>query len=178
MMQSLFLDDTTHELQQKVNQKLSDLGVQYSDQYGVHVDVMVAKGRVYEQINEVAKMVNADLIVMGTNGTPKRGIKKFMGSNAERVVRSAQCPVITIKGKDHRKGCKNIILPLDLEKETKEKVTFAIEYARYWGATIRIVSIVLRDNNDMRNKLISNINQVESFINQAGIECTAELIEG
>ena len=29
------------------------------------------------------------------------------------------------KGKDHKKGCDNIILPLDLEKETKEKVSYA-----------------------------------------------------
>ena len=28
------------------------------------------------------------------------------------------------KGKDHKKGCDNIILPLDLEKETKEKVSY------------------------------------------------------
>ena len=35
-----------------------------------------------------------------------------------------KCPVITIKGKDHIEGCDNIILPLDLEKETKEKVSY------------------------------------------------------
>ena len=42
----------------------------------------------------------------------------------------------------------NIILPLDLGKETKEKVTFAIEYARYWNSTIRIVSVYLKDNTN------------------------------
>ncbi|HIG32931.1 MAG TPA: universal stress protein [Flavobacteriales bacterium] len=177
MMQSLFLDDNSHKLQQKVKGKLEGIASEYSEKYAIEVDAMVAKGKIYEQINDVAKMIAADLIVMGTNGT-NGGLKKLIGSNAERVVRLAHCPVITIKGKNHRNGCENIILPLDLEKQTKEKVTHALEYARYWDATIRIVSVILRDNQEVRDKLARNLKQVEKFIKDAGVRCTAELIQG
>tara|TARA_B110000967_G_scaffold99970_1_gene102664 strand:- start:670 stop:1551 length:882 start_codon:yes stop_codon:yes gene_type:complete len=177
MMQSLFLDDKSHELQLKVNQKLHQIGEEYGDKYGVHVESLVAKGKIYSQINKVAEMISADLIVMGTDGSDG-SLKKIMGSNAERVVSLAHCPVITIKGKNHRDGCKNIILPLDLEKQTKEKVTYALEYARYWNATIRLVSVVLRNNQEVRNKLVKNINQVKKFITDAGVKCTADLVEG
>ena len=177
-IESLFLDDKTHELQQKVNDKLVEVGKQYAAEYDIHVETMVAKGRVYEKIIEVAEMVNADLIVMGTNGTPKGVIKKVIGTNAERVVRLAHCPVITLKGKDHRNGCENIILPLDLGKQTKEKVTLAIEYARYWDATIRVVSVLLRDKQEIKDKLVRNLNQVKKFISDANLECSAELLEG
>lgn len=177
MMQSLFLDDKSDELKAKVKEKIEEIAVQYSLKYGVDVDTMVAKGRVYSQINKVAEMISADLIVMGTNGASD-GMKKFIGSNAEKVVRLSHCPVITIKGKDHRDGCQNIILPLDLEKQTKEKVTYALEYARYWNATIRLVSVVLRDNQQVRERLIKNINQVKQFVIDAGVKCTAELVEG
>ena len=176
-IESLFLDDKTHELQQKVNDKLVEVGKKYATEYDIHVETMVAKGRVYEKIIEVAEMVNADLIVMGTNGTPKEVVKKVIGSNAERVVRLAHCPVITLKGKDHRNGCENIILPLDLEKQTKEKVTLAIKYARYWNATIRVVSVLLKDKQEIKDKLIRNLNQVEKFISDADLECSSELLE-
>ena len=176
MIESLFLDDKSDELKAKVNSKLEDIASIYSSKYGVDVDTMVAKGRVYEEVNKVADMISADLIVMGTNGVNSKS--KFIGSNAEKVVRLSKCPVITIKGKSHRDGCENIILPLDLEKQTKEKVTYALEYARYWDATIRIVSVVLRDNNEVRSKLIKNINQVEQFILDAGVKCTSEIVEG
>ena len=178
IMQSLFLDDRTHDIQKKVNIKLNEFAEDYSRRYNIQIDSLVAKGRVYHQINEVSKMIDANLIVMGTNGSPKGAIRKFIGSNAERVVRLSRCPVITIKGKKHKEGCKNIILPLDLEKQTKEKVTYALEYARYWNATIRVVSVVLRDNKDDRINLKRNLNQVEKFISNAGVKCTAELIEG
>ena len=176
MIQSLFLDDKSDELKAKVKSKLEDIASVYSAKYSVDVDTMVAKGRVYEEVNKVAGMISADLIVMGTNGVNSKS--KFIGSNAEKVVRLSKCPVITIKGKSHRDGCENIILPLDLEKQTKEKVTYALEYARYWDATIRIVSVVLRDNNEVRAKLIKNIKQVEQFILDAGVKCTSEIVEG
>ena len=176
MIESLFLDDKSDELKAKVNSKLEDIASIYSSKYGVDVDTMVAKGRVYEEVNKVADMISADLVVMGTNGVNSKS--KFIGSNAEKVVRLSKCPVITIKGKSHRDGCENIILPLDLEKQTKEKVTYALEYARYWDATIRIVSVVLRNNNEVRSKLIKNIKQVEQFILDAGVKCTSEIIEG
>jgi nucleotide-binding universal stress UspA family protein len=176
-MQSLFVDDLTDQLKLKVKQRLNELAKQYGDKFGVSVDTMVSKGKIYEQINEVSELISADLIVMGTNGS--QGNKsKLIGSNAEKVVRLSKCPVITIKGKDNRIGCENIILPLDLERQTKEKVTYALEYARYWNATIRVVSVVLRDNQEVRGKLKKNINQVHDFILKAGVKCSAELIEG
>ena len=176
IIQSLFLDDKSDELKAKVKSKLEDIASVYSAKYSVDVDTMVAKGRVYEEVNKVADMISADLIVMGTNGVNSKS--KFIGSNAEKVVRLSKCPVITIKGKSHRDGCENIILPLDLEKQTKEKVTYALEYARYWDATIRIVSVVLRDDNEVRAQLIKNIKQVEQFILDAGVKCTSEIVEG
>ncbi len=130
-----------------------------------------------DDTSDELKVISAYLIVMETNGSQGRS-SKIIGSNAERVVRLSKCPVITIKGKDHRNGCENIILPIDLEKETKQKVTYALEYARYWNATIRVVSVVLRDNQAVRTKLIKNINQVKNFIIKAGVKCTAELVEG
>ena len=177
MIQSLFLDDQTDELKNKVKSKLDDIAADYCKNFSIDIEVMVAKGRVYEQINEVADMISADLIVMGTNGASSR-VKRFIGSNAERVVRLSKCPVITIKGKNNRNGCKNIVLPLDLEKETKEKVTYALQYARYWNATIRVVSVILKNNNEVRDKLTRNLKQVEKFIINAGVNCTAELLEG
>lgn len=176
IIQGLFADDKSDELKAKVKEKLSAIATEKSNEYGVNIDVMLAKGKIYEQINEVSEMISADLIVMGTNGSQGRS-SKVIGSNAEKVVRLSKCPVITIKGKVHRNGCDNILLPIDLESETKQKVTYALEYARYWNATIRVVSIVLEDNKEVREKLTKNINQVKDFISNAGVNCTTDFIE-
>ena len=48
---------------------------------------------------------------------------------------------------------------------------------RYWGSTVRIVSVVLRDNEDVRKQLQRNIDLVEDFIAKAGVKCTSILLE-
>jgi nucleotide-binding universal stress UspA family protein len=49
-----------------------------------------------------AKKLNADLIVMSTHG--RTGLSHvLMGSVAERVVRSAACPVLTVRGRKERR---------------------------------------------------------------------------
>jgi nucleotide-binding universal stress UspA family protein len=56
----------------------------------------VLQGTAYDQIAAQAKEIGADLIVMGTHG--RRGVNHmFMGSVAERVVRMAPCPVLTVR---------------------------------------------------------------------------------
>jgi nucleotide-binding universal stress UspA family protein len=63
-----------------------------------HVDVtrLVAMGVPYEKILETATAEQVDLIVMATHG--RTGLRHLaMGSVAERVVRMAPCPVLTIR---------------------------------------------------------------------------------
>jgi universal stress protein A len=59
-------------------------------------------GDARDVIDNVAEQIGADLIVMGTHG--RRGIRRmFIGSVAESVVRSAPCPVLTIRPKKESK---------------------------------------------------------------------------
>ena len=141
---------------------------------GVKVNIMVAYGKIYEEINKAAKKMKCNFIVMGTNGST--GIKRFIGSNALRVIREAPCPVITIKGKKHRFGCKLILLPLDLTKESRLKVNKAIELAYHFGSGIRIVSVVTTDDEFIVNKMKRQLSQVKNYINERDIVCTAEMI--
>jgi len=53
-------------------------------------------GDARDVIDNVAETIGADLVVIGTHG--RRGIRRvLMGSVAESVVRSAPCPVLTIR---------------------------------------------------------------------------------
>jgi nucleotide-binding universal stress UspA family protein len=58
-------------------------------------ETLIVAGIPYEEILKKAEAEKASLIVMGTQG--RKGIDHFLfGSTAERVVRSAKCPVMTI----------------------------------------------------------------------------------
>jgi nucleotide-binding universal stress UspA family protein len=57
---------------------------------------LLVQGKAFEEISGQAKEIGADLIVMGTHG--RQGVNHlFIGSVAERVVRTAPCPVLTVR---------------------------------------------------------------------------------
>ncbi|MFP4530359.1 MAG: universal stress protein [Halodesulfurarchaeum sp.] len=63
----------------------------------VPVELVRLEGRPSQQIVEYADEIGADLIVMGTHG--RGGLDRLLlGSVAERVVRAASAPVMTVQG--------------------------------------------------------------------------------
>jgi universal stress protein A len=61
--------------------------------------ILVRTGDARDVINQTAKEIGADLIVMGTHG--RRGISRaLLGSVAETVVRTAPCAVLTVRLRD------------------------------------------------------------------------------
>lgn len=164
-------------LEKSIKEKLNELATSTHAKSGVKTNTMISYGKIYEEINAAAKKLKCSFIIMGTNGTPK-GIKRFIGSNALRVIREAPCPVITIKGKKHRFGCQLILLPLDLTKETRQKVNQAIELATYFGSAIKVASVVTTEDEFIVNKVKRQLSQVKHYIDEREIVCTAELISG
>lgn len=65
----------------------------------INVRLLVRNGEPHETTLECAKSENADMIVMGTHGYT--GITHaLLGSSAEKVVRMADCPVLTVRTPD------------------------------------------------------------------------------
>ena len=143
---------------------------------GVPVEIIIEKGNVYKKIVEVAERLNPVFIILGT--TSHIGRDKLVGLNSFQLVRESKFPIITIRGKQHRSGCENILLPLDLTKQTREKVGKAIELAKYFGSTIKVLSIFSHKERRLENKLISYSHQVQKFIKEKGVACTIKTIEG
>ncbi len=169
-------DEVMFELKKKAQAKLEELAEDIRRKNKLDVNTLVSKGKVYQKIVEASEMIDASYIVMGTDGQPKDFQKKLIGSNAFRVVSTANCPVITIKGTEHYDGCKRIVLPLDLEKETKEKVKYAVNLGRLWNATINIVSVVASSDEEDMNRLKGTVRQVQKYITDRGLECNSELV--
>lgn len=65
-----------------------------------HVEIVASRGSAFVEIIRYAKDHGIDLIVLGTHG---RGpiAHMLMGSVAEKIVRKAPCPVLTIRHPQH-----------------------------------------------------------------------------
>jgi nucleotide-binding universal stress UspA family protein len=84
------------EVERKAQKALEDLASR-ARRPGVAVEWVLRRGAAWSEINAAAKDTGADLVVMGTHG--RRGVARaLLGSVAEKVVRSASCPVLTVHG--------------------------------------------------------------------------------
>lgn len=67
---------------------------------GVPAETQILAGIPSEEITRVARQLPADLIIMGTHG--RTGMSHLLlGSVAEKVVRAASCPVLTVRKQEH-----------------------------------------------------------------------------
>jgi nucleotide-binding universal stress UspA family protein len=90
-MSATFLED----LERQASVDLAEL-VPEAEAAGIEVARVVAVGTPYRTIIETAEAGHVDLIVMATAG--RTGFSHLvLGSIAERVVRTASCPVLTIR---------------------------------------------------------------------------------
>jgi nucleotide-binding universal stress UspA family protein len=89
-----------HTLKAAVARRLEDC-LTAEDRSGLRARAMVeTSDHPADAIIDYARQADIDLVIMGTQG--RTGMSQlFVGSVAERVVRTAPCPVLTVKHPEH-----------------------------------------------------------------------------
>jgi nucleotide-binding universal stress UspA family protein len=104
------------------------------------VSYFICAGNVGQNIIEFAEKEQADLIVMGTQG--ESGYDSlFVGSNAEKVVRLAQCPVLTIRKKPKNVSISKMVLACDLGKDHKKVIDQIKQVQSLFDSELHLVYI-------------------------------------
>lgn len=115
---------------------------EYAD---VEIESLVEMGNPYQSIGSVVGEHNAELIVMGTKGAS--GVDEVMiGSNTERVVRYAQCPVVTIKEKLDLDSIKNIVFATNLTEDQDDVVNRVKAMQKQLGAELHLIKVNTPNN--------------------------------
>lgn len=116
----------------------------------------VVVGNPYTHISRLISSKNADLVVMGTKGAD--GIDEIViGSNAEKVVRYSDCPVVTIKDATHLSQMKNIVVASNFEGDQTTLVHQLDVLARLCRAKIHLLNVntpnSFKPSRDARKKM-------------------------
>lgn len=104
------------------------------------VSVHMKYGNAFTNISKLIAEVQANWIVMGSKGAS--GLREvFIGSNAERMVRHANCPVFIIKGETHLKDIKSMAFTSDLSQEQDLIVDHAKDLQKMLGLNMHVVKV-------------------------------------
>jgi nucleotide-binding universal stress UspA family protein len=105
------------------------------------IDLHVRVGTPHTEIIRFAKAQPTDLIVMGTHG---RGAvaHAVMGNVAERVVRSAPCPVLTVRNPPREFSVPNILVATDFGVASDTALTYGRTLAQTFGGRLDLLHVM------------------------------------
>jgi nucleotide-binding universal stress UspA family protein len=128
------------ELFRKTKKKLTDLieKIEYND---ISLFGLIKTGNIYKRISEIITDEHIDLVVMGSKGSS--GIKELLlGSNAEKVIRHVQCPVLTVKEKTDLSSVKKMAFATDLS----DVQIFLVEKLKKFVKVLDLELVLLKIN--------------------------------
>jgi nucleotide-binding universal stress UspA family protein len=133
----------------------------------------VRLGSIFEEIGDFAAEHHAELIYMGTHGA--HGWQHITGSHALKVVTSSSVPFIVVQEKGIKEtGYDDIVVPMDLNKETKQKLAIVANLAQYFKSRVHVIT---PDESDefLQHQVQANIQFAKKFFSERNIEMTATL---
>ena len=156
-------------------QKLEAI-VEKHNNKGIKIVPNVRIGNIFEDIGAFATEHMAELIIMGTHGA--HGWQHVTGSHALKVVTKSPVPFIIVQEKEKAikpTGYDLIVVPMDLHKETKQKLAVVANLAKFFNSDVHVVT---PDESDeyLRNQVVSNITFSQKFFNERGINVKSSII--
>jgi nucleotide-binding universal stress UspA family protein len=155
----------------EVKKKLDEMVAKYQPELpDSKLTYKLRKGKVYKEIAAESKAQKAFLVVAGTHGAS--GFEEFwIGSNANRMVASCECPVITIRGGINiKKPLTRIVMPIDSTMETRQKATFTSILAKTHDAEVHILKLYTSKMKTVRQDVDFYAGQVARYMEQEKIK--------
>lgn len=107
---------------------------------GIKVKQLLRLGTPFHGIQTIITEQKADLVVMGTSG--RNQLEDLaIGSNTEKVVRHAHCPVLTVQKKPSTTEYKNIVYATSLNDDEAVFSRVVRKTQQFYDSTIHLVHI-------------------------------------
>lgn len=118
---------------------------------GVHVELVVKEGKPVDELNQLAKDVDAKILIISANDLTK----KRLGSIASKCVRTAPCDVLVLRdwqGGDFHK----IVACTDFSDNADRAIERAASLARHHGASLEIINVMYPPDRDSWGEVLEH----------------------
>ncbi len=140
--------------------------VGYVEDKGLTANSTLEFGSPYRHIQSHITGKDCNLVIMGSKGAS--GLEELLiGSNAERVIRNAKCPVITVKGPCSFRDISEMVYATDATPEHYVVVKTVKELQDLFGWKINLLRVVTPRNFLTKGKAKE---QLEAFTEKYGFK--------
>ncbi len=139
---------------------------------GIKITPIIKHFKVFGEVNEVAEKHKADLVVMGSHGTD--GLKEiFVGSNAEKVVRNSDIPVLVVKEEIKDFKVTDFVFASDFQPENVKAFNRAAAFAKKLNARMHLVYVNTPGDDFLSTQ--DTYKRVTAFLQKANVGMEVEI---
>lgn len=153
-----------------IKRELADTG-KYD---AVTFETLVEEGFLYATVRRIAEEDRADLIVMGTKGATG-ATEFFVGSNTEKVIRTAPCPVLAVPENSGEFDLKKVILPTTLRKDQAGVFNTLAKWQKVFPFEVKLIYLNNPGGFDSNEEIEKAI---KTFVDAAGLQKVMPFISG
>ncbi|MBK6266786.1 universal stress protein [Marivirga sp. S37H4] len=133
---------------------------------GVSLRTELKAGNAYYNISTIVNELEPDLIVMGTSGSS--GMEEILiGSNAEKVVRNASCPVLTLKEKISLSDINNVLFASSLKNDDMGIIASLKKILELSDAKIHLLKVNTPNNFESTSSMHK---KMDEYMRKNGLE--------
>lgn len=159
----------------EARERLTAFAAEHIQGFEGSVKTTVRIGNLFDDIDDVSVEMDANLVIMGTHGI--KGMQFITGGRALRIVRECSVPFIITQSRPIREtGYDDIVVPLDLHQDTKQKLAIVAEMATYFKGRVHIISPAESDEF-LQNQLRRNVEFASDYFEERNIEFTTKISE-
>jgi len=105
---------------------------------GLEMETRIEEGFLFSSVRRIAEEDKVDLVVMGTKGAS--GVNEFfIGSNTEKVIRTAPCAVLTVPEKSGEFNPKVVVMPTTLRKDQAPAFEWIAQLQKVFPLKVKVL---------------------------------------
>lgn len=137
------------------------------------IHTRIEYGTVNSTIIKVEKELGPDFMFIGSDAARNDHNRSI----TLKLIDKISCPMVVFAGRFDKVGCEKIVLPVDLTKETKQKVDLTQKIARIYGSKVYVVSANSASDDETLQQLNKRIADVKAIFDKLNIECETKILK-
>ncbi len=158
--------------QQKVKQ-LEEVKNNLDTPPGLTISTHVSVGNIFVDIGKISTELKAQLIIMGTHGL--KGTQYIFGGNAMKILKSVNTPFLIVQEDTKIQEIDNIVVPIDLTKESMQIVSIAADMSNILKAKVNVITEEQSDEM-LKIRIKNRLHIVSGQYDERGINANIEYV--
>ena len=130
------------------------------------IQMRIEEGFLHTSINAAIEADNCDLVVMGTKGATG-ATEFFVGSNTEKVIRTAKCPVLVVPNRYGEFKLQTVVLASTLRPDQGIAFVELAKFQQYFNFEVKVLYL----NDPAMFGTMAELEQaVDNFSKSAGLQ--------